>query len=557
MSNTILITAALPYANGSLHLGHIAGCYLNADIRNRFERMIGNKTLFISGSDSYGSAILMRAYKDGVSPRHIAEKYHEEHIKLFKKLDINFDLFGTTLSDLHEDTVKEMFLDLYENNAVFEREEEQLYDEDKGEFLADRFITGTCPKCNYLNARGDECEKCGESFDSVDLIDPISSISGKKLIVRTSKNFYLKMSDKNDLLENILKDKSWNKKVYKIAESYIGDLKDRCITRSIDWGVPVPEEKKSKDSSANVFYVWFDAPIGYISLTKQWFMNSEDPSGWKDIWLSNNSRIINYMGKDNVMFHSVMFPLMQSMSNRELHIADEIHANNFFLIDDIKFSKSSSGSIDINKLIDTIGADAVRFYVALNSPDNADVSCSLKGVVDDINTVLVGKIGNLVNRVMVFAKKSIGDEIPYCIPVKNLEVFEIINKYNKEIKECYSSSQVRRCAHGIQSFAEEMNRFFDKKKPWTLTKSEERKDELELIVINCIYAIKSLAVFMKPITPLYSSMIMSMINKDASSNNIEKWDDVWDDVMYSDIDKGTVFGDSKVIISRDVLSDIM
>lgn len=521
-----LITAALPYANGDLHLGHIAGCYLNADIRNRFEKMLGTPTVFISGSDAYGSAILMHANKTARKAEDIVKLYHDRHKNLFKSLDIEFDIFSSTMTDIHKDTVIDFFDKLFKQDCVEEREGEQLFDDVRKEFLADRFIQGECPFCGYKKARGDECSSCGKVFETNELISPISAIFKNPLILKKTKHFYIKMHAWRSSVERMIKERSWKSSVKTIAKAFVKNLQDRCITRSIPWGVKVPSEYKSKDSSADVFYVWFDAPIGYMSITKEYFRNTNELSTWEDLWFGGKAEIINFMGKDNAMFHTVMFPCMELMAFEEkINIVDEVCCNNFLLLNDMKFSKSDGNSIDIYKLIDIFGKDGLRFYVALNAPDSSDVSCSISSIKNDINTIFIGKIGNFVNRVLKFVENKVGAENIKWQDVKDGVLYSQIKKSSEFIKDNFKVSSVRNAMNGIRDFADILNRYFDENKPWALVK-KEGAEMLNEVMINCLYGIKALAVFLNPVTPNISKRIFSMIGNVCSiSSDIFDWNE--------------------------------
>ncbi|MCK5787551.1 MAG: methionine--tRNA ligase [Chlamydiia bacterium] len=523
MNEQVLITAALPYANGNLHLGHIAGCYLNADIRSRFERMMGKEVLFISGSDSYGAAVLMSAAEHNETPVEIARKYNKEHKKLFEDLDIEFDIFSSTLCEEHEDTVVEFFKNLYDNSLVKERVSKQLFDPIREEFLADRFIKGTCPICKYEHARGDECTSCGKVFESISIINPKSSIFGNDLIIKDSKHFYLDIPAQKDKIKSTIDSKGWKKNVVLEAEGYLERLQDRCITRSISWGIKVPEELKSSDSDANVFYVWFDAPIGYVSITKEWCKaNGRD---YRDYWFNKKIRMLNFLGKDNVMFHAIMFPSMQMGAFPDMNIADEILANNFLLFNNKKFSKSDKNYLDTYALIEEFGKDSIRFYLALNAPETSDVSCDYESMKADVNKIFVGKIGNFVNRSLTFINRYISEGIYIEDSIKTSDINNKILYYSEKIKEMFGKSSVRNATALIRDFVDEMNKYFDDNKPWNLLKIGETQT-LNTVMANCLIAINALSVFMMPIVPSTSKKVANMLGNFSNASDSSTWNDL-------------------------------
>ncbi|MCB1149373.1 MAG: methionine--tRNA ligase, partial [Chlamydiia bacterium] len=321
-----LITSALLYANGKLHFGHVAGCYLPADCFARFNRLQGNETLFISGSDEYGIAITMSAELEGRTPKEQIDHYHEVNKALFQKLNISFDHYSRTSWEGHKEPVQQFFKDLLENGYIEERVTEQLYSESEGKFLADRYVVGTCPSCGFDKARGDECPSCGASFEATKLIKPRSKLSGAPLTTRPTKHWFLLLEKFKERLTTWLESKDWKPNVVNFIKGYIKELHARAITRDTTWGVPIPLE----GSEGKVLYVWFDAPIGYISATMEYGLLQEKPDLWKEWWLDQEARLIHFLGKDNIPFHTAIFPAMCMGQNLPLKLVDEVPANEFY-----------------------------------------------------------------------------------------------------------------------------------------------------------------------------------------------------------------------------------
>lgn len=537
----ILITAALPYANGNIHIGHISGCYLNADIRSRFERLNNNNVLFVSGSDAYGVAIMITAQTSGMSNIEVVNKFHSNNKKLLEELDISFDIFSSTLCDEHKDTVINFFDSLYKNGFIEEKTSDQLFDPINKEFLADRFIVGTCPKCGSKDARGDECSRCSSILDSIELIDPKSKIHGNKLEIRGAKHFYLKLSKCKDILNKFIESRSFRESDIPFMKDYINSLEDRCISRSIDWGIKIPDKYKTENSDANVFYVWFDAPIGYISISKEWAKQTGNKDEWKRFWKNKFCKVVNFMGKDNIVFHSIMFPAMEIAAyNYEYNVVDEICSNNFLLLNNKKFSKGDGNYIDTSELIKEFGVDALRFYLASNAPETSDASFSVVDMKHEINTVLIGKIGNFINRSLVFHCKFIGDYIS-----SNLideEFYNYIIRESEEVKKYFSLSYVRKAISKIREMSEYMNRYFDTSKPWTLKNDESKKPEMETILNTCIFGIKTLALLLHPVVPNISNKILGMLNIKEIG--------IWDDFITVKPSKGDKINQPETIINR-------
>ena len=429
MSKRYTITAALPYTNGPIHIGHLAGVYVPADIYSRYLRLKGNDVAFICGSDEHGVPITIKAKNEGVSPQDIVDKYHAIIKQSFEDFGITFDNYSRTSAKIHHETASEFFTALNEKGEFIEETTEQLYDAEANQFLADRFVVGTCPKCGNEESYGDQCENCGTSHNATDLINPKSAITGNVPSLKQTKHWFLPL-DKHEafLKEWILEGhkKDWKPNVYGQCKSWIDDgLRPRAVTRDLDWGIPVPAE----GGEGKVLYVWFDAPIGYISATKEWALKKGEPDAWKKYWCDEKTKLVNFIGKDNIPFHAIFFPAMTMGQDEPYKTVDELPANEFYNLEGKQFSKSAGWYIDLEEFFNHFSVDQIRYAIAANAPETQDSEFSWKDFQMRCNSELLGKYGNLVNRVLVFTQsKCDGIMPPYGDLKREDEVFLDINK---------------------------------------------------------------------------------------------------------------------------------
>ena len=402
-----LVTTALPYANGPVHIGHLAGVYVPADIYVRYLRLKGEEVLFIGGSDEHGVPITIKAKKEGVTPQDIVDRYHGIIKKSFEELGISFDIYSRTTSKIHYETAAEYFKNLYEKGEFVEKTSEQYYDEEAGQFLADRYITGTCPHCKNPNAYGDQCEACGTSLSPLDLIEPKSAISGSKPVLRETKHWYLPL-DKHEawLRQWILEDhKEWKTNVYGQCKSWIDmGLQPRAVSRDLDWGVPVPVE----GADGKVLYVWFDAPIGYISNTKELL-----PNDWEKWWKDQSTRMLHFIGKDNIVFHCIVFPAMLKADGSYI-LPDNVPANEFLNLEGDKISTSRNWAVWLHEyLVEFPGKqDVLRYVLTANAPETKDNDFTWKDFQTRNNSELVAIFGNFINRALVLTHKYFDGVVP-------------------------------------------------------------------------------------------------------------------------------------------------
>jgi len=499
MRKKILITSALPYANGPLHFGHIAGAYLPGDVYARFQRLMQNDVLYVCGSDEYGIAITLSAEKAGRSPQEHVDIYHEINKDFFKKLNMSFDNYSRTTWEGHQPFVQQYFLDLLANGYIEEKVTDQLYSEADKRFLADRYVVGTCPKCGFTNARGDECPQCGASYEAIDLINPRSKISDAPLIHKPTKHWFLLLDKFKDQLLKWLETKDWKPNVVNFIKSYIEDLRPRAITRDMTWGVNIP----LPGTEQKVLYVWFDAPIGYISASVEWAQREGDPDHWKSYWCDPHTKLVHFLGKDNIPFHAAIFPAMTMGQNQPFKLVDELPANEFLNLEGRQFSKSDGWYIDLEDFFTQYTTDQIRYTIAANAPETSDSEFTWKDFQSRCNTDLLGKYGNLVNRVLIFAKNYCGSHVP---DIQDLQLIdeEFLSNVRRLVDEagsCYENFKVRRASQIVMELAQLGNIYFDAKRPWKEAKDPNSKHSMETTIACCLECLKCLALISSPIIP--------------------------------------------------------
>lgn len=505
MPEKILITSALLYANGPLHFGHIAGAYLPADCYARFQRLSGNDVFYVCGSDEYGVAITLSAEMAGRSPRDHVDHFHAVNKKLFERLNFSFDHYSRTTWEGHVEPSQRYFSDLLENGYIKERVTDQLYSEKDQRFLADRYVVGTCPKCGYEAARGDECPECGASYEATDLKNPRSKMSNAPLTLKPTKNWFLLLDQFRDRLLEWVATKNWKPTVTNFVKNYIEDLHPRAITRDSKWGVPMP----LPDTEGKVLYVWFEAPVGYISATKEWAELQGTPDRWKDYWLDPKTTLIHFIGKDNIPFHAIIFPAMTMGQNTPYKLADEIPANEFYRLEGKQFSKSEGWFVDLEDFLQKYTADQIRYAIAANAPETSDSEFTWKDFQARCNSELLGKYGNLINRVLTFAHSKCGGRIP---PLHNLEQVDEqfladLQALVERIAASYQGYKLRRAAQLMMELAQLGNVYFDTKAPWKDAKAEETHQRMETTIACCLECLKLLALTSFPIIPSTASRV--------------------------------------------------
>jgi len=506
-----LITSALPYANGPLHLGHIAGAYLPADIYVRYLKLKGEDVAFICGSDEHGVPITLRARKEGVSPQDIVDKYHEMMKKSFAELGIAFDIYHRTSDPLHHETASDFFTVMNEKGEFIEKEEEQFFDEQEQQFLADRYIIGTCPKCGFENAYGDQCEKCGTSLSPRELINPKSTISGNPPVLKTTKHWYLDLEKyQHEWLEKWIDShkSDWKANVYGQCKSWLNSgLQPRAVTRDLDWGVPVPVP----NSEGKVLYVWFDAPIGYISATKAWA--KENGKNWKDYWQSDDSRLIHFIGKDNIVFHCLIFPAMLK-AHGDYILPDNVPANEFLNLEGEKLSTSRNWAVWIHEYLKDFPGkqDVLRYAICTTLPEQKDNDFTWKDFQTRNNSELVAIFGNFVNRTIVLTHKYFEGKVPARGELTQFDKDTLaeISVIKANLEKSIENFRFREAIKTAMDLARLGNKYLTDTEPWKVIKTDEERVKTILNVSLQITA--NLSIIMEPFIPFTAEKLRRFLH---------------------------------------------
>ena len=502
MSKKVAVFVAWPYANGDLHLGHIAGAYLPADIFARFNRLKGNDVMFASGSDSHGTPITLKAKQMGMSPKELVEKYHQRFIEDFEQLGISFNLFTHTLTENHYNTVHDIFKKLDQNGDFSIISQPQFYDEVEKVFLPDRYVNGVCPLCGYDKARGDECEQCGKTYDVTSIINPISTLSNTKPILRDTEHFFFHLERYQDKLRNYVNSSNWWKShVKNFTLSWVEEgLRPRAITRDIDWGIPVPKE----GWESKVIYVWFDAVIGYLSASKEYAQLCSKKDSWCDWWYDKNAKSYYFIGKDNIPFHTVIWPIELMAYDENLNLPFDVPANHFLNIEGQKFSTSRGLAVWVRELLEKVSPDVLRYYVATILPETKDANFSWEELKTRNNGELAAAWGNLVNRVMGFCVSKYGGVVPKRLPLNDLDsaMMEKLESVYKKVEMLYDGCSLRDALKESMAFVRDINKYLDERAPWTLFKTNQ--EEAGSVINIALSLIRSVNILLSPVIP-YSS----------------------------------------------------
>ena len=507
MSDRKMITAALPYANGPVHIGHLAGVYIPADVYARFNRRLGKDVAFICGSDEHGIPITIRAKKEGVTPQDIVDKYHEIIKKSFSDLGISFDEYSRTTSPKHKQVSQDFFTKLYNKDKFLEETSEQYFDEQANEFLADRYIVGTCPNCGNENAYGDQCEKCGSTLSPSELINPKSMLSGNIPVLKETKNWYLPLNDYEDFLNEWIieghKD-DWKPNVYGQVKSWLSDgLKPRAMTRDLNWGVPVP----LPNAEGKVLYVWFDAPIGYISFTQEWA--EKTGKNWKDFWQSENSDLVHFIGKDNIVFHCIIFPAMMK-AHGDYKMPTNVPAFEFLNLENDKISTSRNWAVWAHEYVEEFPdqQDVLRYALLSSAPETKDNNFTWKDFQTKNNSELVGIFGNFINRVAVLIHKYYDGIVPP--GDENAPELNEISKVTTEVENFLENFEFRNALASMMNLARFGNQYLQIEEPWKTIKDNPEKAANSLFVAAQIAA--GLAQICEPFLPFSAEKLQKMFN---------------------------------------------
>ncbi|NVJ88415.1 MAG: methionine--tRNA ligase [Flavobacteriaceae bacterium] len=520
------ITAALPYTNGPIHIGHLAGVYVPADIYARYLRNIGKDVAYICGSDEHGVAIPMRAKKEGVSPQDIIDKYHTIIKKSFAEFGISFDNYSRTSAEIHHKTASDFFTKLYNDGEFVEEVTAQLYDEEANQFLADRFIIGTCPKCGFEESYGDQCESCGTSHNATDLINPKSAITGNTPVLKETKHWFLPLDKHEDFLREWILEghkNDWKPNVYGQCKSWIDDgLRARAVTRDLDWGIPVP----LKGAEGKVLYVWFDAPIGYISSTKEWA--EREGKNWEDYWKDKDTKMVHFIGKDNIVFHCIIFPSMLK-AHGDFILPENVPANEFLNLEGNKLSTSKNWAVWLHEYLAEFPnqQDVLRYVLTANAPENKDNDFTWKDFQAKNNNELVAIFGNFINRVLVLTHKYYNGIVPTPNDFSEIDEYTLaaLKEYPRIIGKSIERYRFREASQELMNLARLGNKYLADEEPWKVIKTDE--DRVKTIMYVALQIATGLAVVAEPFLPFTSQKLTSILN-------------IGDELIWGDVSKKDV-----------------
>ena len=500
------VTAALPYANGGVHIGHLAGVYIPADIYVRFLRLKGQEVAFICGSDEHGVPITIRAKKENITPQDVVDRYHALIKDSFEQFGISFDIYSRTTSETHKKVASDFFKKLLEDGKLEEGETEQLYDEEAHQFLADRYIIGECPHCHHEGAYGDQCEHCGRDLSPTELINPTSAISGSRPILRKTKNWYLPLNLYQDWLKEWILEghKEWRPNVYGQCKSWLDlDLQPRAMTRDLNWGIPVPVE----GAEGKVLYVWFDAPIGYISNTQELY-----PNDWKKWWQDPETRLVHFIGKDNIVFHCIIFPSMLK-AHGDYILPENVPANEFLNLEDNKISTSRNWAIWLHEYLQELPnkQDVLRYVLTANAPETKDNNFTWKDFQERNNSELVAVYGNFVNRALQLTKKYFNGVVPACGELLDIdkEVFNELKGVKEKVEGLLNNYKFRDAQREVMNIARIGNKYMTDCEPWKIWKTNPERVQTVLYV--CLQLVANLAIAFAPFLPFSSEKLRKLI----------------------------------------------
>jgi len=561
-----LITSALPYASGVTHLGNVVGSTLPADIYARYCRLRGRDTLSICGSDEHGVAITIAAEKEGVTPQTVIDRYHRANASALEGLDIQFDLYDRTSNPIHADTAQEFFRVWQDKGLLERKEDDQFYDEESSMFLPDRYVEGVCPNCGYDKARGDQCDSCGAYYDQLDLKSPRSLISGKTPVVRKTTHWYFRLDAFQQWCEQYIESHAgdWKDNVLQQSRSWLKQgLSPRSATRDMSWGIPVPAD----DADGKVLYVWFEAVLGYISMTKQWAANEGSPDAWRQWWCSADTEYTAFLGKDNIVFHTIIFPILLATRADEGYILPKnVPANEFLNLEGQKFSKSRNWAIDVQQYLEAFPekqhVDVVRYVLTMNMPETKDSDFTWRDFQARTNNELAAILGNYVNRVMTFVHKNFDGAVP-AVPAAFVAgdheglLAESIQTGLHEVARNLDGFRFRDAATEAMNVARAANKYFNDKAPWKSIK--ENPDDCAATMNVCLQTIRTLSVLFAPFLPEASATMQSMlgtvVNAGAPKQN-KVGADTWQQAGEHLLTSGTALGQPIILFTK-VENDIV
>ncbi len=535
----ILVTSALPYANGPIHLGHLAGAYLPSDLYTRFQRLYGKDIIHICGSDEHGVPITIAAEKEGVTPREIVERYHTANKEVFERFGIDFDYYGRTSSETHCETSQDFFLRLHEQGVFSKKKQSQFYDEQAEMFLPDRYVKGTCPVCSHPEAYGDQCEKCGTSLSPTDLIDPVSAITGNKPLVKETEHWFIPLGDFQPWLEEWIASKTdWKPNVLGQCKSWLdAGLGERAVTRDLNWGVPVP----LPEAEGKVLYVWFDAPIGYISATKEWAEKMGKPDLWKTYWQDEETSLVHFIGKDNIVFHCIMFPSMLKQYGKFI-VPENVPANEFLNLEGKKLSTSKGWAVWLHEYLEEFEPDLLRFVLGSTLPETKDSDFSWKDFQSRVNSELADILGNFVFRTTSFTHRFFKGEVPVLSNPSplDLQTLEHISIQKGKIEAAYNSFKFREAINETMQLARIGNRYFTETEPWKTRNSNPEACGNTLYV--CLQICAAISVLYQPVLPAKMATLRDQIGVPQNT----KWQDINDHLLPA----GQIISEGEILFEK-------
>ncbi|MBU2505254.1 MAG: methionine--tRNA ligase [Bacteroidetes bacterium] len=541
-----IVTSALPYANGPIHLGHLSGAYLPADIFVRYKRLTGADILYICGSDEHGVPITITADKEKITPQEVIDRFHNSNKNAFEKFGMSFDIYSRTSLPIHHETAQTFFKSYHTQGLLTEQKSLQFYDEKAKMFLPDRYVEGTCPKCGYEEARSDECEKCGSLYDPKELVNPKSKISGESPKLKETSHWFFPLGKFQERLKKYVDEQNkkfnWKDNVAAYCKGWFKDgLKDRAVTRDLDWGVKVPLE----NADGKALYVWFEAVLGYISATKELFAKRGEDDEWKKYWQDENTRYIAFIGKDNVVFHTIIFPAMLMAwndGNKEKFLLPEnVPANEFLNFEGKKFSKSRGWGIDVEEFLNLFPADSLRYALASNLPENKDTDFYWKEFQLKNNSELADIFGNFINRTFTFAHKHFNGQVPELGQLKPIdnEMIQFLNDAPQKIGNLLDTYHVKDAVFEIMNVARAGNKYFNDSEPWKSIKTS--KEECGTTINICLQTIFTLAELFEPVIPFSSRKIFLMLNTRAVK---------WSESGKMNLNSGHKIGDAYILFTK-------
>jgi methionyl-tRNA synthetase len=542
----ILVTSALPYVNGPIHLGHLSGAYLPADIYVRYKRLKGDDVLYICGSDEHGVPITISADKEKVSPKVIIDRYHEINKKAFEQFGMSFDNYSRTSLPIHHETAREFFMEFYNRGILIEKKTNQFYDEKAKMFLPDRYVEGTCPKCGYEQARSDECENCGSLYDPSELINPVSKISGKTPTLRETTHFYFPLGKYQPALEKYVEEMNkkygWKDNVLQYCRGWFKEgLKDRAITRDMDWGIKVPVDS----AEGKVIYVWFEAVLGYISSTKEYSQLKGEPELWKKYWQDPKTKYVAFIGKDNIVFHTIVFPAIliawNEAGKEKYCLPQNVPANEFLNFEGKKFSKSRNWGIDVIDFLKLFPADPLRYTLAANLPESRDTDFYWKEFQARNNNELADIFGNLINRTFTFVHKHFNGKVPERGKTEKIDddLLNLLTGYPSKISSLLENYGIKEGVLEIMNLARTGNKYFNDCEPWRTIKTDKQKCGTTLNI--CLQTIYTLAELFYPVIPFSSEILFKMLNAKPVD---------WNESGKSNLDAGHQLNNAEILFPK-------